>query len=52
MLPLTNIQIPSELQGFEVLSVFRPTDDVINSVIVARKKFQGQLSLNQWPGST
>ncbi|XP_061344842.1 nicotianamine synthase-like [Gastrolobium bilobum] len=27
----------SDLKGFEVLSVFHPTDDVINSVIVARK---------------
>ncbi|XP_057434010.1 nicotianamine synthase-like [Lotus japonicus] len=28
---------PSDLKGFEVLSVFHPTDEVINSVIVARK---------------
>jgi len=27
----------SDLKGFEVLSVFHPTDEVINSVIVARK---------------
>ncbi|KAJ9181819.1 hypothetical protein P3X46_005873 [Hevea brasiliensis] len=26
-----------DLQGFEVLSVFHPTDEVINSVIIARK---------------
>lgn len=28
---------PSDLQGFEVLQVFHPTDEVINSVIIARK---------------
>ncbi|KAI4344794.1 hypothetical protein L6164_011983 [Bauhinia variegata] len=28
---------PSGLKGFEVLSVFHPTDEVINSVIIARK---------------
>ncbi|KAG8369704.1 hypothetical protein BUALT_Bualt14G0041600 [Buddleja alternifolia] len=28
---------PRHLRGFEVLSVFHPTDDVINSVVVARK---------------
>ncbi|KAK9070955.1 hypothetical protein SSX86_009523 [Deinandra increscens subsp. villosa] len=28
---------PKELQGFEVLSVFHPDDDVINSVVIARK---------------
>lgn len=28
---------PSDLIGFEVLSVFHPTDDVINSVVIARK---------------
>lgn len=28
---------PCELRGFEVLSVFHPTDEVINSVVVARK---------------
>ncbi|GKU91127.1 hypothetical protein SLEP1_g5044 [Rubroshorea leprosula] len=28
---------PCDLQGFEVLSVFHPTDDVINSVVIARK---------------
>ncbi|KDP23386.1 hypothetical protein JCGZ_23219 [Jatropha curcas] len=28
---------PCDLQGFEVLSVFHPTDEVINSVIIARK---------------
>ncbi|GLT38523.1 hypothetical protein SLA2020_127670 [Shorea laevis] len=27
---------PCDLQGFEVLSVFHPTDDVINSVVIAR----------------
>ncbi|XP_047342579.1 nicotianamine synthase [Impatiens glandulifera] len=28
---------PSDLRGFEVLSVFHPTDEVINSVVIARK---------------
>ncbi|KAF9604569.1 hypothetical protein IFM89_008013 [Coptis chinensis] len=28
---------PCDLRGFEVLSVFHPTDEVINSVIIARK---------------
>lgn len=28
---------PRDLQGFEVLSVFHPTDEVINSVVIARK---------------
>ncbi|XP_019186271.1 PREDICTED: nicotianamine synthase-like [Ipomoea nil] len=28
---------PCDLRGFEVLTVYHPTDDVINSVIVARK---------------
>ncbi|GLU08501.1 hypothetical protein SLE2022_254090 [Rubroshorea leprosula] len=28
---------PNDLQGFEVLSIFHPTDDIVNSVIMARK---------------
>ena len=28
---------PCDLHGFEVLSVFHPTDEVINSVVIARK---------------
>lgn len=28
---------PQDLQGFEVLSVFHPDDDVINSVVISRK---------------
>ncbi|KAL9320518.1 hypothetical protein ACSQ67_012357 [Phaseolus vulgaris] len=32
----------SDLKGFEVLSVFHPTDEVINSVIVARKHLVNQ----------
>ncbi|KAA8536741.1 hypothetical protein F0562_029219 [Nyssa sinensis] len=28
---------PCDLQGFEVLSVFHPADEVINSVVIARK---------------
>lgn len=28
---------PCDLQGFEVLSVYHPTDDVINSVVISKK---------------
>lgn len=28
---------PEDLQGFEVLSIFHPNDEVINSVVIARK---------------
>ncbi|GFS29694.1 nicotianamine synthase 3 [Actinidia rufa] len=36
-----------DLRGFEVLSVFHPTDEVINSVVIARKlKFPMQSSLD------
>jgi len=28
---------PGDLKGFEVLSIFHPTDEVINSVVIARK---------------
>ncbi|KAK1430024.1 hypothetical protein QVD17_12473 [Tagetes erecta] len=28
---------PNDLQGFEVLSIFHPCDEVINSVVIARK---------------
>ncbi|KAB2071382.1 hypothetical protein ES319_A08G218000v1 [Gossypium barbadense] len=28
---------PCDLRGFEVLSIFHPTDEVINSVVIARK---------------
>ncbi|KDP27901.1 hypothetical protein JCGZ_18981 [Jatropha curcas] len=38
---------PQDLQGFEVLSVFHPTDEVINSVIIARKFSRPIHSLNQ-----
>ncbi|XP_062105052.1 nicotianamine synthase-like [Humulus lupulus] len=38
---------PCDLQEFEVLSVFHPTDDVINSIIVARKKSMPIIPLNQ-----
>ncbi|KAM7273114.1 hypothetical protein ACFE04_027778 [Oxalis oulophora] len=34
---------PSDLKGFQVLSVFHPTDEVINSVVIARK----YVALNQ-----
>lgn len=38
---------PSDLQGFEVLSVFHPSDDVINSIIIARKNLTPIHSLSQ-----
>ncbi|GMN26822.1 hypothetical protein TIFTF001_040912 [Ficus carica] len=38
---------PRDLQGFEVLSVYNPTDEVINSIIVARKKPMLMKSMNQ-----
>jgi len=28
---------PCDLQGFEVLSIYHPTDDVINSVVISKK---------------
>ncbi|KAK6265301.1 hypothetical protein QUC31_016138 [Theobroma cacao] len=43
---------PCDLQGFEVLSVFHPTDEVINSVIIARKYPRPILSWNQDVDST
>ncbi|KAK9077011.1 hypothetical protein SSX86_005346 [Deinandra increscens subsp. villosa] len=30
---------PDDLQGFEVLSIFHPQDEVINSVVIARKVY-------------
>lgn len=41
---------PRHLNGFDVLSVFHPTDEVINSVIVARKSLQDHI--HQGFGST
>ncbi|XVF38844.1 hypothetical protein REPUB_Repub20aG0137100 [Reevesia pubescens] len=41
-----------DLQGFEVLSVFHPIDEVINSVIIARKHPSPILSWNQGLVST
>ncbi|KAL2514024.1 Nicotianamine synthase 3 [Forsythia ovata] len=39
---------PCDLRGFEVLSVFHPTDEVINSVIIARKSpFSMHSSIDQ-----
>ncbi|KAK9288084.1 hypothetical protein L1049_016531 [Liquidambar formosana] len=40
------------LRGFEVLSVYHPTDEVINSVIIARKYLMPNHSLHQGLGST
>ncbi|CAN6469072.1 unnamed protein product [Victoria cruziana] len=41
---------PCELHGFEVLSVYHPTDEVINSVIIARKLDvnNSKLDVNDW----
>jgi nicotianamine synthase len=36
----------SDLKGFEVLSIFHPTDEVINSIIVARKCLVNQQGIN------
>ncbi|XVF62465.1 hypothetical protein PTKIN_Ptkin09bG0010000 [Pterospermum kingtungense] len=41
-----------DLQDFDVLSVFHPTDEVINSVIIARKRSSPILSWNQELDST
>ncbi|XWS14183.1 hypothetical protein CRYUN_Cryun36dG0101700 [Craigia yunnanensis] len=41
-----------DLLGFEVLSVFHPTDEVINSVIIVRKQLSPVLSWNQELAST
>ncbi|KAG6645903.1 hypothetical protein I3843_08G151000 [Carya illinoinensis] len=41
---------PSDLRGFEVLSVFHPTDEVINSVVIARKYPMTTHSLEQKKG--
>ncbi|XP_059648423.1 nicotianamine synthase-like [Cornus florida] len=38
---------PCDLHGFEMLSVFHPTDDVINSVVTARKFPMALHSLDQ-----
>ncbi|KAH7513463.1 hypothetical protein FEM48_Zijuj12G0202600 [Ziziphus jujuba var. spinosa] len=43
---------PGDLQGFEVLSVFHPSDEVINSIIIARKTFMPIPSLNPGHCST
>ncbi|GAB2218667.1 hypothetical protein Droror1_Dr00001893 [Drosera rotundifolia] len=40
----------SDLQGFEVLSVFHPTDEVINSVVIAKRRpmtTRGQIKHHQ-----
>ncbi|KAJ0849137.1 putative nicotianamine synthase [Helianthus annuus] len=37
---------PQDLQGFEVLSVFHPVDDVINSVVIARKNIPITSNIN------
>ncbi|KAI4301703.1 hypothetical protein L6164_034954 [Bauhinia variegata] len=42
---------PSDLHGFEVLSIFHPTDEVINSVLIARKYPMPVHSLDQGLGS-
>ncbi|XP_059651037.1 nicotianamine synthase-like [Cornus florida] len=42
---------PCDLQGFEVLSVFHPVDEVINSVVIARKFPMPMHSFDQGLGS-
>ncbi|XP_010259301.1 PREDICTED: nicotianamine synthase-like [Nelumbo nucifera] len=41
---------PCHLRGFEVLSVFHPTDEVINSVVIARKHPKPTHALEQGLG--
>ncbi|GMI79389.1 nicotianamine synthase 3, ARABIDOPSIS THALIANA NICOTIANAMINE SYNTHASE 3 [Hibiscus trionum] len=40
---------PCDLRGFEVLSMFHPTDEVINSVVIARKLPSDKQSTVQQP---
>ncbi|CAK8544560.1 unnamed protein product [Lathyrus sativus] len=42
---------PSDLRGFEVLSIFHPMDEVINSVVISRKYHLPIHSLDQGLGS-
>lgn len=42
---------PSDLRGFEVLSIFHPMDEVINSVVISRKYHMPMHSLDQGLGS-
>ncbi|XP_058740536.1 nicotianamine synthase-like [Vicia villosa] len=42
---------PSDLRGFEVLSIFHPMDEVINSVVISRKYHVPKHSLDQGLGS-
>ncbi|KAI4349897.1 hypothetical protein L6164_010440 [Bauhinia variegata] len=42
---------PCDLRGFEIMSVFHPTDEVINSVLIARKYPMPIHSLDQGLGS-
>uniref|UniRef100_A0A7N2L579 Nicotianamine synthase n=1 Tax=Quercus lobata TaxID=97700 RepID=A0A7N2L579_QUELO len=41
---------PCDLRGFEVLSVFHPTNEVINSVVIARKYAMPANSLEEGLG--
>ncbi|XVE63124.1 hypothetical protein DITRI_Ditri06bG0174700 [Diplodiscus trichospermus] len=43
---------PCDLRGFEVLSIFHPTDEVINSVVIARKSPLTKQSVEQPLGPT
>ncbi|XWS42328.1 hypothetical protein CRYUN_Cryun16bG0005100 [Craigia yunnanensis] len=43
---------PCDLRGFEVLSVFHPTDEVVNSVVIARKFPMTKHSVEQPLGPT
>ncbi|CAO2832541.1 unnamed protein product [Amaranthus hypochondriacus] len=44
--PIVN---PEDLCGFEVLSVFHPMDEVINSIVIARKAIDNDLSSSLYP---
>ncbi|KAF4374331.1 hypothetical protein F8388_002229 [Cannabis sativa] len=43
------IDTDCDLQGFEVLSVFHPTDEIINSVVIARKHYSHNPKVLQMP---
>ncbi|KAE8675445.1 Nicotianamine synthase 1 [Hibiscus syriacus] len=40
---------PCDLRGFDVLSIFHPTDEVINSVVIASKSPSNKQSTDQHP---
>ncbi|KAK1434476.1 hypothetical protein QVD17_00219 [Tagetes erecta] len=44
---LYEVVAPQALQGFDVLSVFHPDDDVINSVVISRKSWKLPNTINR-----